>query len=281
HSSSASVLLFLSLLCSAGGGKLLVVPMDESHWLSLRCLLVALSQKGHQIVTVAPEEVNSSVEASEYHTLKRYPVPLHREELRARVRSLGNDLFEGKPLRERITALFEKVQLFSSLYTSSCSSLLHNKDLMRYLRSSDFDAVLTDPLVPCGQILALRLSVPSVFSLRGFPCRSDLQVAQCPDLPSYVPRTFTDSSDHMTFIQHVENSVLKSIDSFLCSFAYLPFELLVLDVLHKRVTVKEVLCHGSIWLERMDFVFERPTPAMPNVIFSEGINCGKEKPLSQ
>ncbi|NWW57857.1 UD11 glucuronosyltransferase, partial [Ifrita kowaldi] len=278
--SSASVLLFLSLLGSASGGKLLVVPMDESHWLSLRSLLVALSQKGHQIVTVAPE-VNSSVEASEYHTFKRYPVPLGREEMRARVHSLGNDLFERKPFRERIAALLEKVQLISSLYTSSCGSLLRNKDLMQDLQGREFDAVLTDPLVPCGQILALRLSVPSVFSLRGFPCSSDLQVAQCPDLPSYIPRTFSDSSDHMTFIQHVENSALKSIDSFLCSFAYLPFELLASDVLHKQVTVKEVLCQGSIWLERMDFVFEYPMPVMPNVVFTEGINCEKKKPLPQ
>ncbi|NWY19644.1 UD11 glucuronosyltransferase, partial [Aphelocoma coerulescens] len=280
YSSSASVLLFLSLLCSAGGGKLLVVPMDESHWLSLRSLLVALSQKGHQIVTVAPE-VNSSVEASEYHTLKRYPVPLGREEMRARVHSLGNDLFERKPFCERITALLEKVPLISNLYTSSCGSLLHSRDLMQHLQSSEFDAVLTDPLVPCGQILALQLSVPSVFSLQGFPCSSDLQVAQCPDLPSYVPRTFTDSSDHMTFIQHVENSVLKSIDSFLCSFAYLPFELLASSVLHKRVTLKEVLCHGSIWLGRMDFVFEYPMPLMPSIVFTEGLNCGKKEPLSQ
>lgn len=167
-SASAGVLLFLSLLCSAGGGKLLVVPMDESHWLSLRSLLVALSQKGHQIVTVAPE-VNSSVEASEYHTLKRYPVPLGREEMRARVHSLGNDLFERKPFRERITALLEKVQLISNLYTSSCGSLLHNKDLMQYLQSSEFDAVLTDPLVPCGQS-GLCVSLSRLFSLSGaFP----------------------------------------------------------------------------------------------------------------
>ncbi|NXY55687.1 UD11 glucuronosyltransferase, partial [Callaeas wilsoni] len=69
---------------SAGGGKLLVVPMDKSHWLSLRSPLVALSQKGHQIVTVAPE-ASSGTEASENYTLKRYPVPLCREELRARV----------------------------------------------------------------------------------------------------------------------------------------------------------------------------------------------------
>ncbi|NXA70892.1 UD11 glucuronosyltransferase, partial [Mohoua ochrocephala] len=277
--SSARVLLFLSLLCSAGGGKLLVVPMDESHWLSLRSLLVALSQKGHQIVTVAPD-ANSSVEAAEYHTLKRYPVvPLGWEELRARVSSLGNDLFERKPFRQRIAALLEKLRLVSDLYTSSCGSLLRNEDLMRHLRSSEFHAVLTDPLVPCGQILALHLSVPSVFSLRGFPCCSDFD--QCPDLPSYVPRTFMDSSDRLTLIQHVENSVLKAIDSFLCTFAYFPFGLLASDVLGKQVTAQEVLCHGSIWLERVDFGFEYATPAMPNITFTEGMNCGKEKPLSQ
>ncbi|NXC92433.1 UD11 glucuronosyltransferase, partial [Cercotrichas coryphoeus] len=67
---------------SASGGKLLVVPMDESHWLSLHLLLVPLSQKGHQIVTMAPE-ANSSLEASTHYALKRYPVPLCRDELRA------------------------------------------------------------------------------------------------------------------------------------------------------------------------------------------------------
>ncbi|NXU62028.1 UD11 glucuronosyltransferase, partial [Horornis vulcanius] len=62
-------------------GKLLVVPMVESHWLSL---LVALSQKGHQIVTVA-QEAYLSAEASIYYTLKRYPAPLRKDELRAHV----------------------------------------------------------------------------------------------------------------------------------------------------------------------------------------------------
>ncbi|NXK70407.1 UD11 glucuronosyltransferase, partial [Sylvietta virens] len=67
---------------SASAGKPLVVPMDESHWLSLCLLLVALSQKGHQIVTVAPEG-NSSIEASVYYNLKRYPMPFCRDELSA------------------------------------------------------------------------------------------------------------------------------------------------------------------------------------------------------
>ncbi|KAM9630886.1 UDP-glucuronosyltransferase 1A1-like isoform 5-T5 [Morphnus guianensis] len=277
---SVGVLVFLSLFCLANGGKLLVVPMDGSHWLSMRSLLAALSQKEHEIVIVAPE-VNLNVKASEYYTLKTYPVPLTREELGASMHSFANDLFERRPFLQRITALYEKVQVISDLYISSCSSLLHNKYLMQYLEGSKFDAVLTDPVVPCGQILALHLSIPSVFFLRGLPCSLDLQATQCPDPPSYVPRTFTDNSDHMTFIQRVENLFLKSSESFLCNFAYLPFELLASDVLHRPVTMKELLSHGSIWLKRMDFVFEYPMPVMPNIVFIGGINCGKKKTLSQ
>ncbi|NXC40090.1 UD16 glucuronosyltransferase, partial [Penelope pileata] len=66
----------------AAGGKLLVVPMDGSHWLSMRSVLVALSQKEHKIIIVAPE-VNLNMKASEYYTLKTYQVPLTREELEA------------------------------------------------------------------------------------------------------------------------------------------------------------------------------------------------------
>ncbi|XP_019328250.1 PREDICTED: uncharacterized protein LOC109279527 [Aptenodytes forsteri] len=277
---SAGVLVLLSLFCLADGGKLLVVPMDGSHWLSMRSVLATLSQKEHEIVVVAPE-VNLNVKASEYYTLKTYPVPLTREELGASMHSLANDLFERRPFLQRITALYEKIQVISGLYVSSCTSLLHNKDLMQYLEGSKFDAVLTDPVVPCGQILALHLSIPSVFFLRGLPCSFDLQATHCPDPPSYVPRTFTDNSDHMTFIQRVENLFLKSSESFLCNFAYLPFELLASDVLHRPVTMKELLSHGSIWLKRMDFVFEYPMPVMPNIVFIGGINCGKKKPLSQ
>ncbi|NWH55365.1 UD11 glucuronosyltransferase, partial [Fregata magnificens] len=268
-------LVLLSLFCLANGGKLLVVPMEGSHWLSMHSVLVALSQKEHEIVVVAPE-VNLNVKASEYYTLKTYPVPLTREELGASIHSFANDLFERRPFLQRITALYEKVQVISGLYVSSCTSLLHNKDLMQYLEGSKFDAVLTDPVVPCGQILALNLSIPSVFFLWGFPCSFDLQATQCPDPPSYIPRTFTDNSDHMTFIQHVENLFLKSSESFLCNF-----ELLASVVLHTPVTMKELLSHGSIWLKRMDFVFEYPMPVMPNIIFIGSINCGKKKPLSQ
>jgi len=109
--------------------------------------------------------------------------------------SFANDLFERRPFLQRITVLYEKVQVISSLYVSSCTSLLHSKDLMQYLEGSKFDAVLRDSVVPCGQTLALHLSIPSVFFLWGLLCSFDLQATLCPDAP--LPT----SQDHLQATQ--------------------------------------------------------------------------------
>ena len=86
------------------------------------------------------------------------------------------------------------------MYLSTCEHLLSNKELLRYLEESKFDAVLTDPMLPCGQNLAEHLSVPSVFFLYQIPCGLEFEATQCPNPLSYVPRAFTDLTDRMNFL---------------------------------------------------------------------------------
>ncbi|NWS59153.1 UD16 glucuronosyltransferase, partial [Chunga burmeisteri] len=62
----------------AAGGKLLVVPVDGSHWLSTREVLDALSEKGHEIVIVAPK-INQYIKPAENFILKTYPIPFRKE----------------------------------------------------------------------------------------------------------------------------------------------------------------------------------------------------------
>uniref|UniRef100_A0A8C3IMR4 UDP-glucuronosyltransferase 1-1 n=1 Tax=Chrysemys picta bellii TaxID=8478 RepID=A0A8C3IMR4_CHRPI len=152
---------------------------------------------------------------------------------------------------------------------------------MGYIEGSNFDAVFTDPMLPCGQIIALHLSIPSIFFLRGIPCGVEAEAAQCPNPPSYVPRMLSSNTDHMTFTQRVKNLLISSSESLLCDIAYSQFESLASDFLQRPMTMKELLSHGSIWLKRVDFVFEYPMPVMPNMVFIGGINCGQKKPLSQ
>ncbi|NWY96417.1 UD11 glucuronosyltransferase, partial [Loxia curvirostra] len=64
----------------AAAGKLLVVPVDGSHWLSMQELLDMLQKKGHEVVVVAPE-VSLQIKPSKTFVMKTYPVPFTREEM--------------------------------------------------------------------------------------------------------------------------------------------------------------------------------------------------------
>uniref|UniRef100_A0A452IF11 glucuronosyltransferase n=1 Tax=Gopherus agassizii TaxID=38772 RepID=A0A452IF11_9SAUR len=271
--------VFLALLIFADGGRLLVVPMDGSHWLSMRAVLDELRHKGHEIVIVAPE-INLHVKASENYVMKTYPVPFTKTELKGHFLTFTEELFEERPFLERFVRLREKLKNTSTLFLSTCTHLLYNKELIQYLEGSKFDAVFTDPMMPCGQIVAEYLSIPSVFFLRGIPCGLDYKALQCPNPPSYVPKLFTTNTDHMTFPQRVKNLLFSLLEILLCDFVYSPYAKLASEFLQREITVTELLSHGSVWLMRFDFVIDYPRPLMPNIAIIGGINCA-QKELSQ
>uniref|UniRef100_A0A8C9N5W1 UDP-glucuronosyltransferase 1-1 n=1 Tax=Serinus canaria TaxID=9135 RepID=A0A8C9N5W1_SERCA len=171
------------------------------------------------------------------------------------------------------------MKIVSDFIVSSCEQLLQNKELIRYLEESKFDAILTDPVIPCGVILAEHLSLPSVYFLRGVPCGLEFEASQCPNPPSYVPRSFSDLTDQMTFFQRVKNLLFDTKNYFLCDFPFEPYSKLASDFLQREVTWQDLLRKGSVWLLRMEFVLDYPRPLMPNMIPIGGANCGhKELP---
>lgn len=276
----AVLLPFLCCLGSAAAGKVLVIPMEGSHWLSMKEVLIELSKRGHEVIVVSPE-MKTVVDSSEWYTLKTYPVPLKEEEMEDLLHSLTANSFNDQPFIYRFLNIWDIFKKSSAVFEVACSSLLHNKEMMKFIEESKFDVMFTDPVTPCGQIIALHFSIPSAFFLRAIPCAIDTHAAQSPDPPSYVPRMFSLNTDHMTFPQRVKNVLIAISEAFTCRIIFSPFERLASDFLQKPITVTELLSHGSIWLKRLDFVFDYPTPVMPNMIFIGGINCARKKPLSQ
>ncbi|CAM4632525.1 unnamed protein product, partial [Lepidochelys olivacea] len=276
---SEALLVFLALLSFADGGRLLVVPMDGSHWLSMRAVLDELRHKGHEIVIVAPE-INLYIKTSENYVMKTYPVPFTKAELEGHFLAFTQEVFEERPLLERFVRLRERLKNASDLILSTCTHLVYNKELIQYLEERKFDVVFTDAIMPCGQIVAEYLSIPSVFFLRGIPCGLDYKAIQCPNPPSYVPRLLTTNTDHMTFPQRVKNMLFSLLEIVLCDFVYGPYAKLASEFLQREITVTELLSHGSVWLMRFDFVMDYPRPLMPNIVIIGGINC-VQKELSQ
>uniref|UniRef100_A0A8B9DF45 UDP-glucuronosyltransferase n=1 Tax=Anser cygnoides TaxID=8845 RepID=A0A8B9DF45_ANSCY len=277
HSQVAvTLVLLLSVLGLAAGGKLLVVPVDGSHWLSMREVLDGLSEKGHEIVIVAPE-VNLHIKPAKNFVMKMYPVPFAQEEMDENFHAFSQEAFEEGSFLERLVRIFQRSKKTSALFLSTCEYLLYNKELIKYLEESKFDALFTDPMLPCGQILAEHLSVPSVFLLQQIPCGLDFEATQCPRPHSYVPRIFSGNTDRMNFLQRVKNVFFDIPNYLLCYFMFQPYSKLASEFLQRDVTVLDLLRKASIWLMRFDFVFHYPRPLMPNMVIIGGITCTHRK----
>ncbi|XP_031824147.1 UDP-glucuronosyltransferase 1-1 isoform X11 [Sarcophilus harrisii] len=283
YSRALGLFLWVSCLRWAEGGKLLVIPVDGSHWLSMRGVLKELQemhQRGHEIVVVAPA-VTLHIKEGAFYNLTRYPVPFQQKDLESHFRRMNHEVFEKLPFWKNFFKTRERLKTAAALLLSVCSHLVHNQELMTELGDEHFDAVFTDPFLPCGPIVAKYLSLPAVYFLHGLPCGLDFAATQGPCPPSYVPRGFSLNTDRMTFLQRVKNMLITLVQVFLCDFVYSPYVRLASDILKTEVTLMELLSYGSIWLLRSDFVKEYPRPIMPNMIFIGGINCAYTKPLSQ
>ncbi|XP_004674240.1 PREDICTED: UDP-glucuronosyltransferase 1-1 isoform X3 [Condylura cristata] len=273
------------LLCVLGplgvqAGRLLLVPMDGSHWLSMLGTIRQLHQRGHDVVVLAPE-ASVLIREAPFYTLRRYPVPYQRKDLDRTFRNLAHGVFEKDTFLRRVIKTYKRVVEDSALLLSSCSSLLHNQELMSSLAQSSFDVLLTDPFLPCGPIVAQHLGLPLVFFLNALPCSLDSQGTQCPKPPSYVPMSLSMNPDHMTFLQRVRNMLIALSESFMCNVVYSRYATLASEFLQRDVTVRDLLSAASVWLFRTDFVVSNPRPIMPNMVFIGGINCAHQKPLSQ
>ncbi|XP_020662486.3 UDP-glucuronosyltransferase 1A1 isoform X1 [Pogona vitticeps] len=276
----AWLLLIFSLWTPSDGGKVLVIPMDGSHWLSIHPVLEHLQQRGHQIVVIAPD-ANLWMKPSDHYTMKTFAVPYTMEYLKAEFQKLGHKIFAQQSFLSKMTETFARIRNITTLFFSNCKQLLNNQEMITYIKENRFDVIFMDPVSPCGQILAEYLSLPSIYYLRGIPCGLDSVATQCPNPHSYVPKFFTAHTDHMTFNQRVKNFLVGSFEFIICYLLYSPYELLSKEFLHRDMTVPELYSQASVWLLRYDFVFEYPRPVMPNMVFIGGINCGKKSPLAQ
>ncbi|CAN9497912.1 unnamed protein product [Ophioblennius macclurei] len=262
------------------GGKVLVLPVDGSHWLSMKLLVEELTLRGQEVLVLVPES-SILIKGSMNFKTEIYKVPFTQADLDRQFDSLKDSLFEKPP---EISDLFINVQRlikFTSFQGKACESLLTNEPLMSRLKKEGFDVVLTDPFLPCGSILSHMFSIPAVYFQRGLPCELDLKANQCPQPRSYVPVSFSGNSDVMTFPQRVKNMLMHFVELYMCTVIYSHFDDLVREHLEDMNSYTELLSHAAIWLVRYDFTFEHPRPIMPNMVFIGGINCAKTAPLPE
>ncbi|KAL1763861.1 UDP-glucuronosyltransferase 1-9, partial [Sigmodon hispidus] len=259
--------------------RLLVVPMDGSHWLTMKMVVEKLILRGHEVVAVVPE-VSWQLGKSINLTVKTYSTSHTLEDL-DHIFKYFSDTQWKTPEQSMFSLLTGTAKKFFELLFSHCRDLFKDKKLVEYLKQSAFDAVFLDPFDVCGLTVAKYLSLPSVVFARGILCHYLEVGAQCPSPPSYVPRELSIFTDAMTFTERVWNHLTYMGEHAICPYFFKTATEIAFEVLQTPVTMDDLVSQVSIWLLHIDFVLNFPRPVMPNMVFVAGINCYRRKPLSK
>ncbi|KAL1764296.1 UDP-glucuronosyltransferase 1-9, partial [Sigmodon hispidus] len=260
-------------------GRLLVVPIDGSHWFTMQLVVEKLIQRGHEVVVVVPE-VSWQLGKSMNLTVKMYSVSYTLEDMDRIFKNVSYNQWKT-PEQSTFSIMTGSGKLFLDLRFSHCTSLFQDKKLVEFLKQSAFDAIFFDPFEVCGFIDAKYLSLPSVVFTRYFLCYYFEMGTQCPSPLSYIPRLFSKFTDTMTFRERLSNIVFYLEESVFCHYLFETATEMASEVLQTPVTMDDLVSQVSIWLLRTDFVLDFPRPVMPNIVFIGGINCHQGKPLSK
>ncbi|XP_052605286.1 UDP-glucuronosyltransferase 1A7-like [Peromyscus californicus insignis] len=278
----ASLSLCVCLLLASGfaqAGRLLVVPMDGSHWFTMQMVVEKLIHRGHEVVAVVPE-VSWQLGKSLNLTVKMYSTSHTLEDMNREFKYFSDTLWKTSE-QNLLSLMTGSAKNFLELLFSHCRDLFNDKKLVEFLKQSSFDAVLLDPFDVCGLTVAKYLSLPSVVFARDILCHYLEEGAQCPSPLSYVPRILLKFTDTMTFTERVWNHLFYMGERAFCPYFSKTATEIASEVLQTSVTMDDLFSQVSIWLLRTDFVFEFPRPVMPNMVFIGGINCQQRKPISK
>ncbi|TKS69826.1 UDP-glucuronosyltransferase 2A2 [Collichthys lucidus] len=280
------LLIFTPKTCQ--GGNILVFPTEGSHWINMDILLQALHSKGHNITILRSSKSWYINEKSSYYNT--FTVQVERSLDEKAITEIISDLIEFEKGAVPLTSFlhvtvgfFSKLVDVHTLMGEFVSTVLGDQELMRTMKDSKFDLMLTDPCSGGGIILAKYLNLPLVYNVRWILAgEGHLAIAPSPSPLSYVPLPPSELSDEMTFFDRVKNMLFYTMRMHLYKQVVGPhYSALSSRYFGPDVDYFTLFQAADLWLMRVDFVFEFPRPTMPNVIYMGGFQCKPAKPLPE
>nr|XP_055048390.1 UDP-glucuronosyltransferase 2A1-like [Misgurnus anguillicaudatus] len=283
HYTPVTFLACLSLLPLVYGGKVLVFPVDGSHWVNMNFLIEELHARGHNVTVLRSSNSWYIKEESPFYTsITVYDDNTILELLDTFTKEIlvfkRQKLYFWTHLMLTIKAgkVFEKIHL--SLL-AMMGNIFENQTLMDSIQDAKYDLVLTDPSFGSGVFLAHRLGLPLVLNAR-WTMHGEAHFDIAPSPLSYVPVPGVELTDKMTFSQRVRNVMTYIIQQTFKSRLVVPhYHSFCNKYFGEEIHYTSILQNADIWLMRNDFIFEFPRPTMPNVIYMAGFQCKPAKPL--
>lgn len=276
-----------TLSSSCDGGKVLVYPLDGSHWVNMKVLVEELHFRGHEITVIRSSTSWYISEFSPYYTsitvIQEQSSSLESQD------SMTSFLMRTMEIRKNKGSVWAFFEFYKSIFdmlgenqkvmAKLVTSIFENKTLIKELNETGYDLGLVDPAFPAGVLLAHYLKLPMVLNVRWL-YSGEAHFVVAPSPLSYVPVLFTHNSDRMDFIQRTKNIFYYGIVVYMYYFVTNPPYQAVCDrYFGPDVSAFSIAQGADLWLIRLDFTFEYPRPTMPNIIYIGGFQCKPSKPL--
>uniref|UniRef100_A0A665X2R8 UDP-glucuronosyltransferase n=1 Tax=Echeneis naucrates TaxID=173247 RepID=A0A665X2R8_ECHNA len=267
-------------------GKILIVPLEGSHWVNMDIMIKALHSRGHSVDVVRTNKSWYIKDDLPHYKTITVPVAeaFDRDFINPILKKII-DIERGESSAMSFVSL--QVEMFAAMFnihrmmSKMAAVMLKDKDLMNGLRERKYDLVLTDPAWGVGIMLAHALKLPLIYNVR-WVTSGEGHLAVAPSPLSFIPVTGSGLSDKMSFIQRVKNVIFYVIWQAQDIFLIRPqYQAVCDEFFSPEIRYSDLLRGVDIWLMRVDFVFEFPRPTMPNVVYMGGFQCKPAKPLPQ
>ncbi|KAM9854799.1 UDP-glucuronosyltransferase 2C1-like [Aulostomus maculatus] len=281
--------LLLSQLSTAFGGKILVFPLDGSHWINMKILIEELHAKGHEVTVVRAFDSWYIDEKSPFYSSVNLPSSGGFEEnfktylskqleirLQAKSKSFWSRVWTQIQMEKMV------VDQFSQFHKKLSETIIHmfeDENLMLSFHDAKFDMVLTDPGIGGGAMLARLLQIPLVYNVR-WTIQGEAHFLIAPSPLAYIPFTGTELTDKMTFPQRIRNVLSYFLGMYTLSYiADSHYKPVVRRFFGPSADYSTFFLDADIWLMRNDFIFEFPRPTVPNIVYMGGFQCKPSKQL--
>ncbi|KAM6986809.1 UDP glucuronosyltransferase 5 family, polypeptide D1 [Aplochiton taeniatus] len=275
--------LSLLLVAPCKGGKVLVFPVDGSHWINMNVLIEELHARGHTITVLRSSTSWYIKEKSPLYDsitftggigMEDFFQSFLKEHMKAQ-RAGASGLTFLKLTRDFMIMLSEAHRLACK----DLSGILEDKEMVKKLRETQYDVFLTDPAIAGGLILAKYLHLPVVLNVRWITS-GEGHFIMAPSPLSYIPVPGSGLTDKMSFLQRVQNTLFHLTILTQQTLLVGPSYTAVCDKYFEAgCDIITLLQEADIWLFRSDFVFDFPRPTMPNVVYIGGFQCKPAQPL--
>lgn len=202
-------------------GNVLIWPTDGSHWLNIKILLEELIQRNHSVTVLASSEtlfINSSPDA--FVHFEEIHVSYTKSKIDEIIEHMIALWLDHRPTPLTMWTFYKELgkllETFYQINIEICDGVLNNPKLMAKLQDQDFNVLIADPVTICGDLVALKLGIPFVYTLRFSPAFTvERHCGKIPAPTSYVPAALSELTDQMSFGERVKNTISYSLQDYI------------------------------------------------------------------